>query len=172
MRGAARHRAPGRASTDASQGHAPSFGHSACLLLIVVPWKLEARQQAEESGQQKGSGGDMAGEVPRCQDAAVCNIGLLQGSQAPSRMGAQCHKASSPSSSAIRGAGCTTITRSLGKEAAVAKSFATHFATAAGARCQERVPATGSGTQALGVRKASKISQCYLKPEPSNCNKR
>lgn len=35
----------------------PALEHSACLLLAVLPCKLEARQQAEESGQQKGSGG-------------------------------------------------------------------------------------------------------------------
>lgn len=35
----------------------PALEHSACLLLAVLPCKLEARQQAEESRQQKGSGG-------------------------------------------------------------------------------------------------------------------
>lgn len=119
-RGAVRHRDPGRASTDVSQGHAPSFG-----ALNLPPARRAALQtggKAAGRGEQAAEGqwgGDTAGDVPRCWDVAVGDIGLLQGSQAPSRIfpsPAQCPEASSPSSSAIRGAGCTSITHSLAKE--------------------------------------------------------
>lgn len=95
---------------------------ASCSPCCPANWRQGSRQR--RVGSRRAVGGDMAGDVPRCWDVAVGDIGLLQGSQEPSRIfpsPAQCHEASSPSSSAIRGAGCTSITHSLAKT--VAKSL-------------------------------------------------